>query len=179
MPRAILTVAAIALTASLPALSEELLTLSWDTTAPLSGTVGNDGILVVTNDTGAPTTAALVEIQDPGITASWYVLHGTVSYEGVGGIGFLEMWSVFPDGSGYFSRGLADFGPLRRITGSSKWREFGLPFSLGDSIQRPEILTINLVLPEAGTVQIGPLRLVQYGSEGSFHQALAANGGAR
>jgi len=179
MPRAILTVAAIAFTVSVPGLAEELLTLSWDATAPLSGMVGEDGVLVVTNDTGGPMTAALAEIQEPGITASWYALHGTVSYEGVGGIGFLEMWSVFPDGSAFFSRTLADFGPLRRITGSSKRREFGLPFSLGDATERPEILTFNLMLPQAGTVKIGPIRLVQYASEQSLHQALAADGGAK
>jgi hypothetical protein len=47
------------------------------------------------------------------------------------------------------------------LEGSSGWRPMLLPFD-ATGAQPPTMLTVNLVLPGRGTVQLGPLRLVQY-----------------
>jgi len=177
---------AIAFAISIPAFPEELVTLSWDTTRPLAGQViedseGKGAVLAFENDTGVPMTATFARVENPGVTASNYALHGTVRYDGVEGVGYLEMWNVFPDGSRYFSRTLADLGPLRKISGSSGWREFALSFSLMDSPLRPSVLVLNLVLPGKGAVVLGSLELVQYESAESMAKIMvdAAGTGAR
>jgi hypothetical protein len=69
------------------------------------------------------------------------------------------MWSAFPDGSRYFSRTLATEGPMMALSGTSDWRGFELPFDLNGG-SPPNRLEINLVLPGAGTVDVGRLELV-------------------
>ena len=56
---------------------------------------------------------------------------------------------------------LAQSGPLRRLEGSSGWRTFVLPFFNREGGPPPDRLVLNLVLTGAGTVDIGPLELVQ------------------
>src|SRR5437867_6052750 len=45
----------------------------------------------------------LVTIEQPSVEAGGYALIGQVRYVDVRGRGYLEMWSVFPDGSRYLS----------------------------------------------------------------------------
>ena len=71
--------------------------------------------LVITNTESAPMTAALFALPDPGITTTQYALTGTVSYEGVTGTGYLEMWNHFPGGGMFFSRTLGQSGPMGRL----------------------------------------------------------------
>ena len=168
---------------SLPALAGELARLDWKTTAPLAGTIvddveSKDAVLALGNDSGAPATLTFARIESPGVTASNYALRGSLRYQEVEGDAYLEMWNLFADGSRYFSRTLAEAGPLAKITGSSDWREFALPFSLLDSPDRPSLLILSLVLPGKGEVVLGPLRLVQYDSAESMWTALAAGAGA-
>ncbi len=111
-------------------------------------------------DAGPP--LRLVEIEAPPIATRVYALRGTLRYEGVEGEGFLEMWSVFPDGSRYFSRTLAPSGPLRSLVGSSPWRTFVLPFESAAGFPAPARLEVNLVLPGRGVVELGPLELVAF-----------------
>ena len=129
--------------------------------------------LKVANSQGTPSTEELLTIEGPGITGPAYAITGKVSYEGVEGKGYLEMWSFFPDGGSYFSRTLAESGPTGRLEGSSDWRLFSLPFFISEKPQRPERLVVNVVLPGRGTVYLGALRLVQY-AEGA--DVLAAPG---
>ena len=74
--------------------------------------------------------------------------------------------SHFAGEKAYFSRTLAESGPLQSISGRSDWRPFQLPFAARDESgwldDRPERLDLNLVLPGAGKVQLRSLRLVQY-----------------
>jgi hypothetical protein len=51
------------------------------------------------------------------------------------------------------------------LRGTSSWRRFVLPFFMnaGDK-KRPERLEFNVVLPGRGTVEIGPVELVEYPS---------------
>jgi hypothetical protein len=107
----------------------------------------------------------LLEINDPGVAAPAYMLRGQIRYEGVEGDGFLEMWTHLPDGSAYFTRTLGAIGPMAKLNGTSKWREFTLPFSLqidqNNSAPAPSKLVLNLFLPGKGRVELGPLELVQ------------------
>jgi hypothetical protein len=86
-----------------------------------------------------------------------------VKYEHVKFPGYLEMWSYFPTGEMYFSRGQDDSGPMQWLSGSSNWRPFILPFHINDANGiRPNKLDFNVILPLQGTVYLGPLKLVQF-----------------
>jgi hypothetical protein len=111
----------------------------------------------------AAATFPLVAIERPGISRARYALRGRLRYEGVAAGSYLEMWTHLPDGS-FFSRSLAQSGPMRRLEGSSEWRPFVLPFFNREGGPPPEKLVVNLVLAGAGTVEIGPLELVQFAS---------------
>src|SRR5262249_27869695 len=97
-----------------------------------------------------------------------YAITGEMKYEGVKGDGFLEMWNCFPpDKPGmfenkYFSRTLDASGDLGKITGTSGWRAFNLPFDRTGSKTKPTRLEINLVFPGQGTAYLGPIKLVEY-----------------
>jgi hypothetical protein len=108
----------------------------------------------------------LAEIQPPEIKTQAYLLSGQVRYQDVEGIGFLEMWSHFPDGSAFFTRTLGTGGTMGRLQGSSDWRTVQLPFSLGDdrSAPRPNKLVVNVVLPGKGTVWLSGLMLTEVDS---------------
>ncbi len=118
--------------------------------------------LVITNTESAPMTAALFALPDPSITTTQYALTGTVSYEGVTGTGYLEMWNHFPGGGMFFSRTLGHSGPMGYLQGSHDWRPFTLPFFSDAKTGAPSKLEFNLVLPGSGTVRLGPLRLIQF-----------------
>jgi hypothetical protein len=124
-----------------------------------------EGAVEVTSS-GTGRTFPLVAIADPVIRGNAYALTGRVRYRGVAGVGFLEMWSVFADGGRYFSRTVAGDGPQARISGDSEWRDFELPFYLNGS-KRPVRLELDLVLPGAGRVWIGPLELTVPGTASS------------
>ena len=117
---------------------------------------------MIAHTTDEPKTLTVLSIDDPQITTQEYAVVGDVRHQEVQGAGYLEMWSHFPDGNAYFTRTLASGGPLRSLEGSSDWRRFSLPFSLGQETQRPAKLVVNVVLPGRGVVYLGPLRLVQY-----------------
>ncbi len=120
-----------------------------------------DGSLSLASKPGQELRVTLVELANPGITKDRYVVRGRIRYRGVIGDGYLEMWNLFPDGSQYFTRTLADIGPLQKITGSSEWREFGLYFDATGAAAPPEKLIIGLVLPGAGEVSISSMTLVE------------------
>jgi len=111
----------------------------------------------------------LLELPDPGITLPVYALKGMVRYD-VEGDGFLQLDSHFGELGTFFTKGLAEAGPLGKLSGSSDWRPFVLPFyaNSGDQADSaaplPEKLTLSLVLPGAGTVSISNVGLYQYAS---------------
>ena len=106
-----------------------------------------------------PGTRAVAVIEAPAVSGDRYAIRGTVSYEDVQGDGYLEMWSVFPDGSRYFSRTLDVRGPMAKLSGSSKSRPFVLPFFLTPDVPNPVRLELNVVLPAGGTVTVAELAL--------------------
>ena len=69
------------------------------------------------------------------------------------GEAFLEMWCHFGD-KAYFSKGLDD-----PAGGSSEWRQLQTPFILQQG-QRPDKITLNLVVNGQGTVWVDDVRLM-------------------
>jgi len=118
--------------------------------------------VAVTNDTGVLKTVTLLTIDAPGIATAKYAVRGKVRCADVTGRGYLEMWSHFADGSRFFTRTLADAGPLGCLEGSCDWRFFSLPFTVTQGDVRPVKLVVNVVLPGKGTVHLSALRLLQY-----------------
>ncbi len=124
---------------------------------PMPVTVDGRSCLKVENSGGLPAQVALETLTNITVTGRFYSVSGEVKYDGVEGDGYLEMWSVFPSGR-YFSRGLEPFGPMGKISRSSGWRPFLLPFDRNGTPETPTRLEVNLILPGRGTVYIGPIK---------------------
>jgi hypothetical protein len=118
--------------------------------------------LQIASSASQPTTVEVLGIEKPRFTSVRYAITGKVRYENVEGEGYLEAWSYSADGRFESSRTVAKSGPMQSLQGDSDWRAFSLPFSIGKSQLRPERLIVKVVLPGAGTVQLGQVRLVQY-----------------
>jgi hypothetical protein len=95
-----------------------------------------------------PTTVCMGEVPGPNIenTKLVYSAHVKTQLE-AGGTAFLEMW-VHIGGGQYFSRGMND-----AIGQESDWKTIQTPF-LFQKGQRPEKITLNLVIQGKGTVWI-------------------------
>jgi hypothetical protein len=111
-------------------------------------------------EVSGPGTLAVAVIETPAVSGDRYAIRGSVAHEGVAGEGYLEMWSVFPDGSRYFSRTLDERGPMAKLQGSSEARPFVLPFFLNAGAPRPVRLEVNVVLPAGGRVTLDDLSFV-------------------
>ncbi|MGD1083840.1 MAG: hypothetical protein ABSA47_03710 [Verrucomicrobiota bacterium] len=122
---------------------------------------GARSCLRIANTNETPLQARLLTIEAPGISAEMYAVTGEVKYENVQGDGYLEMWSVFPKGR-FFSRTMGASGLMGKISGSSDWRPFSLPFNRTGSSNAPTRLEINLFLPGRGTVLVAPVTLTQF-----------------
>jgi hypothetical protein len=125
--------------------------------------------LTITAVPGEP-LQLLIELTDPAISSPVYALKGMVRYENVQGDGFLQLDSHFGEAGTFFSKSLAAAGPLGKLSGSSDWRPFVLPFyansgdQADDASPLPEKLSLSLFLPGSGTVSIGEVGLYQYAS---------------
>jgi hypothetical protein len=94
----------------------------------------------------------------PPVKGRSYSLSGRVEHTGVEGRGYLEMWSHFGEEGSFFSRTLANSGPLSSLRGDSAGRAFTLPFDTGDSGLVPERIELNIVLPGPGKVSVSDLQ---------------------
>jgi hypothetical protein len=149
----ILSAAAIAGTvSSFPALAEEVLRTFAPPSPPLSWTVSS---------AGGPTLKTVLTVDEPGIRGPRYAIAGEVRHRDVHGSGYLEMWSVLPQGQ-FFTRTLAPEGPMKALSGSSDWRPFLLPFFNKEGAPPPRQLVVNVALPGAGSVELRKLRLLQF-----------------
>jgi hypothetical protein len=131
--------------------------IDWTSIEPLTGVV-EEGELFVDVDTAA--VYPLLVVAEPGVQPPRFEIDGTIRHEDVTGIAYLEMYTVLPDGSRYFTRTLAESGPLGYMTGSSEQRQFSLPFELGEGGPIPTSLEINLVTEGPGRFWVGPLTIV-------------------
>ncbi|MBI4748607.1 MAG: hypothetical protein HY774_08955 [Acidobacteria bacterium] len=132
--------------------------------------------LRIENTTNQPVTIKLATLEAPKLSQSKWRLTGRIRYQNVEGAGYLELWNHFNQGS-YFTRSLADSGPMGKISGSSEWRDFVLPFdaSTGNAQLKLTRLELNLVLPGKGVVFIGPVELHEgFGSAGWWNDPSGA-----
>jgi hypothetical protein len=123
--------------------------------------------LRVTNPDGTPRTIPLFTIDEPGVKSPRYLFRGEVQGEGIEGQGYLEMWSFFAGGGRYFSRTLAQVGPMASLSGTFRFRPFLLPFTAEPGMS-PEKLAVGVAFPGHGTVILGKMSLVELGSGDDF-----------
>jgi hypothetical protein len=155
---AVIMAVAFSLTAAVDAIAQEpVVRIDWTVTPPASGEVVDGAARVTGGRPGGTYPLTAIDVPDLGTVG--YAIRGRVRYTAVAGSGFLEMWSVFPDGGRYFSRTLATEGAMAALSGTSEWRPFELPFFLHGA-SPPSRLEINVMLPGEGTVDVGPLELV-------------------
>lgn len=137
-----------------------------------AASVDGKSALKIVNTNETPLQLQLLKIPKPPISKKLYAITGEVKYNGVRGDGYLEMWNFFPplqsgmpEGQ-YFSRTLGVGGEMGKLSGTSDWRAFMLPFDSSGGSGSPTRLEINIFLPAQGTVFLGPVKLVEY--TGSF-----------
>ncbi len=145
------------------AAEEPMMQIDWAAQAPASGEVIDGNVRLSADPSGGQ--FPLIAIDAPDLGRTGFAVRGRVRYSDVVGSGFLEMWSVFADGSRYFSRTLGTDGPMAVLTGSSDWRSFELPFFL-EGAAPPTRLEVNVILPASGTIDIGPLEVVRFTETG-------------
>jgi hypothetical protein len=110
----------------------------------------------------------LAVIPQPRISSPVYALKGRIRYDSVEGDAYLQLNNNFGDKGVFFTKGLEPSGPMGKISGSSNWRPFILPFYANQGDQAgatpmvPGKLTLELYLPATGTVTIRDVRLYQY-----------------
>lgn len=114
----------------------------------------------------------IVTIATPGISKPSYAVKGEVRYDNISGEGYLELVSYFPGDKQYFSRTMAPEGPLMKLSGSSDWREFILPFYAtegkdGKIMEAPEKLVLSAHLPQGGAISLRTVSLFQYNAKES------------
>jgi hypothetical protein len=106
-------------------------------------------------------TTKLIDCDVPRFASPTYMVCGRVKYEDVEGDGYLELLSSFADNGTYFTRGLADWGAMQKLHGTSGWRDFELPFHADPGMELKH-LTLNVVLPGGGKVTVAqPLTVVR------------------
>jgi hypothetical protein len=120
-----------------------------------------DDALKVENRGPDAMSATVLSIVQPKITTDFYAVTGQVRYDKVEGDGFLEMWSHFGETAAYFSRTLGVAGPMAKLTGTSDWRAFTLPFNAKGASSRPSKLVVNVQFPGKGSVFLRNLKLIQ------------------
>jgi hypothetical protein len=133
-----------------------------------AASVDGKSALKIVNRNGTPLQLQLLKILKPPISKKLYAITGEVKYDGIRGDGYLEMWNFFPplqsgmpEGQ-YFSRTLGVGGEMGKLSGTSDWRAFMLPFDGTGGSGSPTRLEINIFLPAQGTVFLGPVKLVEY-----------------
>ena len=113
----------------------------------------------------------VVVLPQPGISSPVYALKGMIRYDEVEGDAYLQMNNDFGEKGVYFTKSLGASGPLGKISGSSEWRPFVLPFYANQGDQGagapliPGEVTLALHLPGAGSVSIRDVELFQYASD--------------
>ena len=147
--------------ASLPAMAEELISLPLDDTTSISPKIESDtkvkveGKSSIRISTTWPATVYLGEIVKPGIENAQLIYTAMVKSE-LDGMAYLEMWAHV-GGRQYFSRGMNDM-----VTGKSDWKAIRTPFTFQKG-QRPDKVTLNLVINGTGTIWIDEIVLSREG----------------
>ena len=151
MRRALLIFIMLALVAS-PAWSQDLKKLSLDDASAIGTTIQTDNKVKVEGKasikiiTKWPTTICLGQVSGLDVEGATLVYKAKVKSD-LDGTAFLEMW-VNVAGGQYFSRGMND-----AISQKTNWKTIQTPFMFQKG-QRPDRVTLNLVINGKGTVWI-------------------------
>ncbi len=150
--RSLVRVSSVLLCLAGPVHAQELKKLSLDDASALGLKIETDtmvkaeGKASVRITTRWPTTVCLGEVTGPDIEGASLVYRAKVKSD-LDGTAFLEMWAHVSGGQ-YFSRGLDN-----PIQGKSDWKTLETPFHFQKG-QRPEKVTLNLVVNGKGTIWI-------------------------
>lgn len=162
--------ATLALLLSVESQAEEVLrtvSFSSDADTLVAGEILEDDTLRVTADPEQP-FQVLIELSDPGITSPVYALKGMIRYTGIEGEGYLQLSNDFGEQGVFYTKTVAEEGPLQTLSGKSAWRTFILPFQVSpgdkaeEAVLTPRKLSLGLYLPGSGSVTIRDLSLHQY-----------------
>ena len=153
MRAGLVVVAAVAL-ASAVAGAEDLMRLSLDDPTSASPrieadtTVKTEGASSLRITAQWPTTVCLGEVPGPDVESATLLYSAKVKTDlAHSGTAFLELWAHVGGGQ-FFSRGMNDV-----VSGSSDWKTIQTPFIFQQG-QRPDKVTLNLVINGIGTVWI-------------------------
>jgi hypothetical protein len=113
------------------------------------------------------TTTTVLVLTKPKVPSHQYRLLGQIKFENVVGDGYVEMLNLFPGRGEFFTRTLAQGGSMGKLSGASDWRDLELPF-MSEPGLLPEKLTVNVVLPGAGTVWLKPMRMEAFTAAGAL-----------
>ena len=142
---------------TVPVQAEELIKLGLDDTSSISPKIGADFNVKVEGKSSLritaiwPTTLYLGEVIKLDIENAQLIYTAMVKSE-LDGSAYLEMWAHV-GGQQYFSRGMNDMS-----IGKSEWKTIQTPFIFKKG-QRPEKVTLNLVINGTGTVWIDEIIL--------------------
>ncbi len=140
------------------------------------GELRADGLLSITLPQAAQTKGIqILSLGEGDVTQKLYALEGEIAYFDIAEPGYLELITTFPDGSWYFSRTLANSGPMRMLHGSSDWHRFVLPFDSRGATAAPTRLDFNVVLPRGGGVQLRNITFRNFSNETEYQSALTAS----
>ncbi len=142
-----------------PAYAQELKRLNLDDAATIGTTIQTDsrvkaegkGSIKIT--TQWPTTICLGEVTGLNVENATLLYKAKVKSD-LDGTAFLEMW-VEVGGGQYFSRGMNDV-----VSQKTDWKLIKTPFLIQKG-QRPDKVTLNLVINGRGTVWIDDIVLVR------------------
>lgn len=141
-----------------------------------SGRVGK--VLRIERAEVVPQSVRLATWASPGLKTAFYAVRGKVRYEGVEGAGYLEMWNDFGEGGRFFTRTMGEKGPMAKVSGTSEWRAFYLPFNGTGAPGLPRALEINLVLSGKGMVEITDMELLEFADAGAMWAGMGVPQGA-
>lgn len=112
---------------------------------------GNGAIKITTH---WPITLNVAEVADLDVEEARLIYTAQVRTEHLDGTAYLEMWCHFDEGS-YFSRGMN-----ATLSGTSDWQVLSTPFLLKRG-QKPERITLNIVIDGTGTVWMDAIELLK------------------
>ena len=118
-------------------------------------TVSSDGNGSARIEAQEPTTVRLFERSLSGLENTRLIYLARLRTEEMSGVVYLEMWLRFPEKGRFFSRGLND-----ALRGTNEWATVETPFFLQKG-QRPDYLTLNLVVNGTGMVWIDEIQILR------------------
>lgn len=124
---------------------------------------GKEGSIKISSTDPKLSSFLIGKIEKPSLTTTKFALRGSVSYQDAKE-GYLELLAGYSPNENYFSKGLAESGPMGKIAGSSAWRTFEIPFQASAG-HFPESISLNLHLSGGGTVWVKDVQLVELSAE--------------